>query len=759
MPKTRFPFRNRYGRFADDGNSFIVSRPDTPGPWVNVLSTGSYGVVMSQSGAGYSWMDRADRGRITRWSPDPLRDDWGRHIYLRDDKTGKVWSAGWNPVRARPDTYECVHGVGYTVITSRSQGIQSQWLVFVPHDEPLEIWRLRVRNLSKQTRRISLWTYIEWAQTSGNAEGRAASFHQGNRVLTTKQPSSGRRPAGWVAWHGASLPVKEACADRGSFIGPNGSPQAPEALLRGRYLGKPSRRDAGDISSLCLPLTLKPGEERSMLFTVGAAESEEEALAKARQFQDFSEVDHAWHRTEMFWDKYLSAFPVQTPDPAFNMLTNTWLKYQALSSFRWGRAEESSACRGQLQDSLALLPLDPDQTREQIRLYAAHQRPDGSAPCEGPAHDDPLWLPLAITQYLKETGQWSFLSENVLFASRPGEGKASSASLYEHASRVIDRALENLSPRGLPLVGGGAAGNGWQGENVSRGHFLYGALTNWSAAVERAVQKGALSSREKSRAARYRGEAAKLKRSLNRHAWDGQWFFGATWDDGTVQGSRKNKEGQIFLSAQTWALLNDVVDVPARRTAILKAVQKLLYGPHGAHPVYPPKADHMPAGEGGGLPLYASILALQMETSLGRTAQAWELYRSLCPVLRDAQDPKTQQQEPYVIYGNGSSAREEWKWPTGAAAWLYRASTEGILGIRPDWDGLRLKPCLPSEWDKAGAVRVFRGGTYRIRFFRDAKLKPGAVTILFNGRKLAGDLLPVSPDRANEVLVAVGRAS
>ncbi|MBI4397253.1 MAG: hypothetical protein HY548_09170 [Elusimicrobia bacterium] len=784
MKQPRFPYKTPFGRFADDGKSFFVSRPDTPRPWLNILTTGTYGVVMSQSGSGYSWLNDPASNRLTRWEQDPVQDNWGRSIYVRDEQSGEFWSVGWKPVCAKPDLYECVHGTGYTLITSQNRQIQSQWMVFVPHEEPLEIWRLRIRNMSNKPRRLTVWTYLEWDLGLWSAKCPAApgtaletSFQNDNKVILAQRRlapgknNADRRPWDLTAWHAVNLPTAAACGDREAFLGTYGSPQAPEAVRQGRYVGKTTHKWDEPIASLCLSIALKPNEERSILYSVGAAETRSEALVKAQLFQDFSQVDHAWHTTEIFLDKYLSAFPVQTPDKTFNILTNTWLKYEALSGgllSRTGHHQSGGAFLfgKQLQNSLIFLPLDPERARDQIRIQASRQFTEGdSSPFL--SNGDALWLPYAMIAYLKESGQWTMLAENVPFAARPDEARPAQGSLYEHACRAIDKFLTSLGSHGLPLLGGQ--------ETVWAGHFLYGVLTGWSELIERAIQQGALPDKEKVRARRYAVESKRLKTALNRHAWDGEWFLNAFTKSGEPVGSRKNKEGRIYLTPQAWAILCGVVDTPARQDALLKSLEKNLYSPHGPLFLNPPYtvpdgqagkvARHSPATyENGGVEASAAALTLLMECRLGRAKTAWEIYKRLCPVIQSAADPKLHRSEPYAVpaYIDGPDSavpgRAGWTWKSGSAAGLYRACTEGILGIQADWDGLNIQPCLPPEWDHASAIRVFRGGTYRIRFQRDPKLKPGTHRILLNAEKISGNLLPAMPGRSSEVLVSVGPA-
>lgn len=813
MSQPKFPFQTNFGQFAEDGASYLIHRSQSPRPWMNVMSMGTYGVALSQTGSGYSWLHHESMNRITHCDQDPVQDMGGRYLYVRDDSSGKYWSVGWQPLRAKPQSYEVIHGVGYTIINSENEGIQTQWLVFVPADEPLEVWRLRIKNTTKNPRRLSLWSYMEW--TLGDSpEGRRespktfieTSVHDDGKILLAKKrlsPLKNSKGQTWnrnwdhVAWHAVSLATKSVSGDKQAFLGNYGSLQDPAALREGKYVGPTTHKYDDGIASFCVSLPLKPREERSLLFSVGAADSQSQALVKARKFMDFSQVDSAWGRTELFWDKYVAAFPVKTPDRSFDLLTNTWLKYQSLSGRLWGRPGSprgggAYGFRDQLQDSQVCLPLDPEGTRRQIHLHAGHQFPDGTVyhtwhPLSEQGRpsgysDDPLWLPFVMMNYLKETGYWSLLGEEVPYASRPGNSRKESGTLHEHAVRAIEKSLSSLSSRGLPLMGEGdwneglsGSGAGRKGESVWTALFLLGILRDWAEMTEVAIGVKGLPSREKARAARYRKVAEKLKSTINRFAWDGAWYSRATTDDGTVLGSNKSKEGKIYLDVQAWAVLNNVASTEGRRKAVIQSMEKYLYGPHGPlslTPAYSAPDERVglltrysPGTRGnGGIDLNAAVWALQMECSLGRAQKAWDLYENLSPVLRNAKDPDLFQAEPFLFPGyvdgpdSPTPGRAGGGWSTGSAAWLFRVSTEWILGIRPTWEGLLIRPCLPPHWKEAKATRQFRGGTYQVDYVRDTTLPVGTHRITFNNREVSGDLLPPSPGMKNIVVVRVGPA-
>jgi cellobiose phosphorylase len=795
-------FATKYGHFGPDGREYVITRPDTPRPWVNVICPGGYGTVVSQAGGGYSWMTHATFNRLTRWEQDLVRDEWGKWIYCRDRDSGRHWSLGWQPVKAKPDRYECRHGIGYTTIVALHDGIESEHTTFVPPGEPLEIWRVRLTNRSRRVRRLDLFTYLEW--NLGPAPDTHREFHKlfietecagpGRALLATKRLSTiaeHGRGQPWnvewphVAFHAASpRPVAYEC-DKESFLGPYGSIAAPAALARPRLTGARGRwLDA--IGSLQVAVALAPGETREVVFTLGLADDRAGALRLARRYQRPGAVEAAWRRLRRFWDRQLAPLEVETPDPAFDLLTNTWLKYQTLSSRVWGRTGYfqpggAFGYRDQLQDSQVFLPLDPRRTRAQILLHAAHQFQDGTTwhwwhPLTGegakkPYNDDLLWLPFVTLAYLRETADFAALRERVPFLGPDGKPSRETGTLYEHCRRAIDTFWTRLSPRGVPLMGAGdwndglsAIGLKLKSESVWLAHFLVGILEDWAELEERLPRPG------RATIAKYRREAARMRVAVNRHFWDGDWYVRATKDSGETIGSKRCRDGRIFLNAQTWAILSGVVP-PRRLPRMLKAMEKHLYKAYG--PVLLAPAYRCPdAGigyltryapgsrENGGLYTHAGLWAVQAECRLGRREQAWKLYRSFCPVRRGMK-PDLYKVEPYVMPGNVDGpespnyGRGGWTWYTGSSAWTFRVGTEWLLGVRPTYDGLLVRPCLPPGWRGFTMKRTFRGCVYRIAV-RTGAARPG---VWVDGRPQGTDLVPAFGDgREHTVEVRLARA-
>ena len=782
-------FGTRYGHFTDDGREYVITRPDTPKPWANVICPGEYGTIVTQAGTGYSWMTHATLNRITRWEQDLVRDEWGKHIYCRDRRSGKSWSLAWQPMRSRPTRYECRHGVGYTTITSVNSGIESRYTVFVPPGDSIEIWRISLRNLGRTERALDLMTYLEW--NLGPAPDTHREFHRlfieqefvsgAHALLATKRINTiaeHGRGQPWncewphVAFHAASVRPTSYETDKESFVGQYGTLAKPAALSRARLSNTTGKwQDA--IGSLHVAVTLRPGEEKEIVFTLGIADTRAAALRLARRYLSPAAVARAWKDTNQHWESLLAPLQVRSPDPAFDVMTNVWLKYQAMSGRIWGRSGlyqpgGAYGYRDQLQDSQVFLPLQPEHTRRQILLHAAHQFVDGTTfhwwhPLteEGmrkPYNDDLLWLPFVTLNYLRETADFGLLEERAPYLGPDGRPSQDAGTVYDHCRRAIDSFWTRLSPRGVPLMGAGdwndglsAIGNQLRSESVWLAHFLVGILDGWVELEER------LKRPDREVMTRYAREAARMRAAVNEHFWDGKWYVRATKDSGEVIGSSRNREGRIYLNAQTWAILHRVAP-PERIPLLLAAMKKHLYrayGPLLLSPAYKkPDAGigyltrYAPgARENGGLYTHAAAWAVQAECMLGRGREAWDLLKRFWPVYR-GMEPDLYQAEPYVSPGNVDGpqsphyGRGGWTWYTGSATWMFRVGTEWLLGVRPTWDGLWVEPCLPPQWKGFSMKRAFRGSTYRI----EVAVERGPVRILVDGASHDSRLLPVFGD-------------
>jgi cellobiose phosphorylase len=781
-------FQTPYGYFTSDGREYVITRPDTPRPWVNVICPGDYGLVISQAGSGFSWRTNVKLNMLTRWEQDLIKDDWGKYLYLRDNASGDYWSLAWKPVCRKPESYQCRHGIGYTTINSLNNGISSSLTFFVPPDEPLEVWVVKLRNESSEKRSLTLFTYLEWrlgAVTDSHREfhktfieteylGKESAILARKRLweIGKRQGQEWNMSWKYVAFHSSSIKPNSFVISRESFLGKYGSLESP-AILSGESSTRTPLTKQGPfkwedpIASFQLDLQLSSYQEKTIIFTLGCAKNRKEALSLIRKYRKVENGVEVLEKTKKFWEKYLSSPLVETPDEGFNFMNNIWLKYQALSARLWGRTgyyqlSGAYGFRDQLQDSQIFLPFEPESTRKQIFLHARHQFKDGTVyhwwhPISEEGiitrkTDDLLWLPYVTINYLKETDDFSILSEKIPYlyeAQKLGKVTGEADTLYNHCKRAIERVLKRLSPRELPLIGEGdwndglsAVGYKWKGESIWLAHFLYGILRDFAQVAEK---RG-----DKILARRYIQRSKVLKERINRYAWDGGWYIRATKDSGAPIGSSKCKEGKIFLNAQTWAIINSVAPEERAKKA-MDSVERILgskYGPLLFYPAYSQPDEtigyltrYAPGvRENGGVYTHAAVWAVMAECIMKRQKKAWEYYLGICPVYR-GMDSELYRAEPYVIAGNvdgpasPSFGQAGWTWYTGSAAWMWKVGIEWILGVRATFDGLIVAPCIPREWKGFKIERRFRGDTYQIEVDNSRSASYGVREVVVDGKK------------------------
>lgn len=774
-------FETKYGQFSVDGKEYIIRTPRTPRPWINVVSNGDYGFAVSQAGGGYSWKTHAQLNRLTRWEQDLIKDEWGKFLYVRDE-AGHIWSAAWKPVCAEPDSYQCVHGVGYSVIESSNYGVESRLLMFVPEGDPLEVWHLTLKNTTRKPKQLSLFSFFEWCL--GAAPDWHREFHKSfietaydpaaHAIYATKRlwevpTDRGHWNTEWplMGFHASSIRPASFETDKEAFLGMYGDIRRPAAVAKGK-LGKHQGNWLDPIGSLHVQVALKPKEERSVIFVLGAAGSRKQAEELITRYCEEHEVRAAMVRVKEQWDGMLETVQVETPDPAMNIMENTWLKYQAISGRLWGRTAYyqtggAFGFRDQLQDSQMFLSIDPPQTKQQILLHARHQFEDGSVyhwwhpiseiGLRNQITDNLLWLPFVVKAYLDETGDFSILDEQAPFVDNPAP-----ASLYDHCVRAIHKSLGRFSERGLPLIGGGdwndglsAVGLDMKGESIWLGHFLHRILIDFASVAD--------AKNDPSRASRFRTSATALRESLNANGWDGEWYFGATKDSGEKLGSKDNTEGSLWLNPQTWAVIAGVAD-GERARQVMDVVERRLekeIGPLLLTPAYK-TADkfvgyltrYSPGmRENGGVYTHGATWAVIAEALIGRGEAAHRIYSKLNPINR-GKKPDRYYAEPYVTPGNiegpdsAFCGRGGWTWYSGSAAWLFKVGLEWVLGIRPSVSGLIVDPCIPASWDSFRVKRTFRGAVYTIEVQNPLHVECGVRTIAVDGVPLESTESPRS---------------
>ena len=572
-----------------------------------------------------------------------------------------------------------------------------------------------------------------------------------------------------------SVSVKPASfeGDKERFFGMYGNFANAEALKKGKLTNTVGEW-YDPISSFSVDLKLKPGEEKTIAFALGFLKTEGHAKRLARKYKKIEACDKALENTKRFWKDLFSGLTVDTPDEAFNFLTNSWLKYQAISGRIWAKTAyyQSSGgygFRDQLQDSQVFLPIKPELCRKQILMHAEHQFVDGTVHhwwhqlstmgSITEMTDDLLWLVYVLLSYLEETKDFSILNIKRPYVDGPP------GTIYEHCLKAIDKVLSRFSRRNLPLMGAGdwndgfnLIGTGWKGESVWLAEFLYDILMRFAPIVE--------CKKDKKRARTYVAKARKIKEAVNKHCWDGEWFLRAYDDFGQKVGSHKCAEGKVFIEPQGFCVLAGI-ELDGKAEKALAAVKEHLVTPHGIllqQPAYSRYYLHLgeissyPPGykENAGVFCHTNPWIMIAEAIVGHGSQAHDYYIRINPSAREAISD-VHRCEPYVyaqmIAGRDAPTHGEAKnsWLTGTAAWNFVAITQWILGIRPTYDGLQIAPVIPADWPGFAATRVYRGVTYRITVERAGA--GNTVSLTVDSKPIAGSIVPLPPAGQMEVIV------
>ena len=746
--------RTHFGSFSKDGTTFDMQvggdLEPTPLPWINVVANEQCGFLVSEMGAGYTWAANSRENRLTPWSNDPVGDPFAEALYLRDEKDGAWWSLLPGPAPAGP-VYEVAHGWGYSQFALHAHGLQQTTTLFVPRSDPVKIARIRLTNTGKKPRRLSLFSYAQLVLGGLPAQERSAvATSLADGVIYARNEQRGEFAAR-VAFasarqHGAA--TLAATGSRAAFMGREGSLANPAAMHESQ-LGAEFGAGLDPCAALQLSLDLEPEATFDCAFLLGEAADESAAHACLARYATLETIDAAFDEVTAWWHERLTRLQLRSPVPALDLMFNGWLAYQNLACRMWGRSAfyQSGGAfgfRDQLQDSSALVYLDPALTRAQILLHARHQFEDGdvlhwwhpptSKGIRTRFSDDLLWLPQVTQFYIARTGDTAILDEEIGFvtADQLEEGEDErfvwprftevQATLYEHCCRALDRSLTS-GAHGLPLMGVGDWNDGMnrvgregRGESVWLGFFLFDILSDWIPICE---ARG-----ERARARRYRAYRRDLHGALNDAGWDGGWYRRAYYDNGAPLGSAQSDECRIDALAQAWAVISRAAPEKRAAQALAAMREQLVDEAAGIIRLLTPAFDHTPndpgyikgyvpgVRENGGQYTHAALWAVRALAEHGEHEVAARLLEMISPVTR-GMNTGTYQGEPYVIaadvYGEPPhTGRAGWTWYTGSAGWMYRVLLESIVGFElVGGHEVRLRPCLPASWP---------GYTLRYRF-------------------------------------------
>lgn len=782
---------NPYGHFSEDRMEFIITRPDTPAPWINYISNRNYSGLISHTAGGYSFYKSPRDSRITRWRYNSLPwDRPGRYLYIRDKDSSEFWSPTWQPTKTNLENFECRHGLYYTKISSQYKNIYCSIFYFVPSDD-LEIWWVKVKNHSPSKKVLDIFAYVELClghalldliNQPNDQHFNEVKFDKNHQILLStkrywvKSSTTSVKQAN-EAWDkyvfmSTSLPVKGWDGSKEQFIGRWRSEENPIAVENGKCLN--TEITAGDaVNALQTELTLEAKAEKEFVILLGVVPKKryrQSSLKLVKKYRHLSTVKKEFLKLRKNWQDYLSYLQVETPDIDLNTMINVWNQYQTSVTFLFSRDASyyhgglmfGRGYRDSCQDLMGPLIPRPEWARSRILEMCQFQFKDGSTfhlyfPLSGGGEktghsDTPLWLPLSIIAYVKETGDFNFLKDNVPFYD------GSKVSVLEHLFMAIEYTLQNLTKRYLAKFGPGDwndtldyLGRGGKGESVWVSMFLAYILK------ETIMLCDFLNDVQHSR--RYRDAYQKISQAINRLCWDGKWYIRGTNDQRQVIGSHVNKEGKIFLNTQSWAVLSGIAQ-KERAYLCMDAVRTHLETPKGPKILHPPYKKIDPTiglatrcvpgkKENGAVfnhPVSWSILA---ECLLGRGDRAYEIYKKALP-MNPVIDIDRYQVEPYVYAEYVTSpdhptfGQASHSWLTGSSTWMLKGAVEYILGIRPIFQGIMIDPCIPKKWTSFKVTRKFRGKIFEFQIENPHHISKGVKEVFIENEKLNGQIIDFS---------------
>ena len=783
-PRPDLEFFNGFGGFAQSGREYVTVLDGgnrTPAPWINVVANPQFGFTASTDGSGFTWSVNSRQNQLTPWSNDPVGDPPGEAIYVRDEDTGELWGPTALPILQKSATYTVRHGQGYSRFEHVSHGIALELLQFVPSDDPIKITRLKLINQSAHERRLSVTAYVEWVL--GQNRAAAAPF-----IVTEIDPDTGALFAqnAWNDQFGERMAFADLngrqtayTGDRTEFLGRDGALDRPLGLAPGTVLSNRVGARFDPCGALQTQLPLAAGASTEVVFFLGQAATKRDAQSLIIKYRN-ADLDAAFAAITEQWDRILGVVQVKTPDRALDILLNSWLPYQTLACRVWGRtgfyqASGAYGFRDQLQDVLALCLSRPDVARAHLLRAAARQfiegdvqhwwLPESDRGLRTRVTDDRVWLVYAVSQYVQTTGDTAVLAEMVPFLEGPTLNDADHdaffqptvserrASLFEHCALALDKSLAT-GAHGLPLMGTGdwndgmdRVGQGGRGESVWLAWFLFSTLNSFAALAQRHG--------DSERASEWREHADNLKVSLEREAWDGDWYRRAFFDDGTPLGSVSNSQCRIDSIAQSWGIISRAAE-PARASRAMAALDKflvqrddklsLLFTPPFDNPVQDPGyIKGYPPGirENGGQYTHGALWAAQAFAMQGDGDRAGELLAMLNPI-RHGDSPgeiHRYKVEPYVACADVYSepphvGRGGWTWYTGSAGWMYRVILESLLGFRVQGSDLLLNPCIPRAWPAFEITFQHRSARYEITVDNPLRVSGGVIAIKVDGKVL-----------------------
>lgn len=810
----------KFGYFDDARQEYVITSPTTPLPWINYLGCENFFSLISNTCGGYSFYKDAKLLRLTRYRYNNIPTDTnGRYYYIKDGDT--IWNPGWQPVQTELDSYSCRHGLGYSVFTSTKNELTAELTAFVPLNNNCEINRLTLKNTSNKAKDISLFSYIEFCLWNAvdDMTNFQRNFSIGEVEIEGSaiyHKTEYRERRNHYAVYSVNTAIDGYDTDRDSFLGAYRGVNRPVVVEQGKSTNSKASGWA-PIGSHNINVTLQPGEEISYVFVLGYLEIDEDnkweapgvinkapAKEMLAKFETNEQVETALNELKEHWTTLLSKYTVETNDDKLTRMVNTWNQYQCMVTFNMSRSAsyyESGTGRGMgfrdsCQDLLGFVHLIPDRARERIIDIASTQFEDGSAYHQyqpltkkgnmdigSGFNDDPLWLIAGVSAYIKETGDFGILEESVPFDN--DESKAQ--PLMEHLRRSFNFTRTNLGPHGLPLIGRAdwndclnlncfskTPGESFQTcSNFESGKaesvFIAGMFVRYGKEYAELCKRTG----NQEEADLVLAAVDKMYDAVLENGWDGEWFLRAYDAFSEKIGSKECEDGQIFIEPQGFCVLAGIGVKEGLAEKALNSVKERLDTKYGVMLLQPAYKDyHLNLGEvssyppgykeNAGIFCHNNPWVSIAETVIGRGDRAFEIYKKTCPAyVEDISE--IHRTEPYVysqmVAGADAPRHGEAKnsWLTGTAAWTFVNVSQYIIGIRPEFDGLAVDPCIPSDMPGFKATRIFRDATYNITVENPNGAQKGVAKLVVDGQEMSGNIIPfVDGKKEYNVTITLG---
>lgn len=807
----------KFGFFDDQHKEYVINTPKTPYPWINYLGSESFFGLVSNTSGGYVFYKDAKLRRLTRYryNTAPV-DQNGRYYYIKDGDT--VWNPGFMPTKTELDEYECRHGLGYSKFLSKKNGVSSRVTMMVPNDYTGEVHQVVLKNESEDVKTLQLFSSVEFCLWDAHDDmtNFQRNYSTGEVEVedgTIYHKTEFRERRDHYSFFSVNAEVDGFETDRDTFLGHFRGYENPASVEEGCKNSMASGWHPVGVHQI--NVTLQPGEEKSFIYILGYTEVEKKFIAldvinKApaqemiKAYATDEQFEASFQALKSKWDGILAPLQVQSDDEKLNRMVNIWNPYQCMVTFNMSRSAsyfESGIGRGMgfrdsNQDLLGFVHQIPEKAKERILDIAATQFEDGSAYHQyqpltkkgndaigSGFNDDPCWLIMGVAAYIKESGDFSILKEKVVFENDPNKV----GTLYDHLKASFDHVINNLGPHGLPLIGRAdwndclnlnchstEPGESFQTFGTSDGRV---AESVFIAGLFLLVGKDYVAMSKQlglDDIAKEAGASMKaMETAVMAHGYDGEWFLRAYDAFGNKIGSESNEEGKIFIEPQGFCVMAGLGAEDGKAIKALDSVTKHLDTEYGIVLNQPPYSKYYPElgeissyppgyKENAGIFCHNNPWIACAEATLGRGQKAFDIYKKIAPAyLEDISD--VHKTEPYVyaqmIAGKDAKHFGQAKnsWLTGTASWNYITITQWILGIQPDYEGLKIDPCIPADMKGYSITRNFRGTSYQIEIDNSAGVEKGVAVIHVDGVVIEGQHLPLFNDnKIHEVVVKMG---